>query len=191
MDLNIVALGALYLISKKLDKSSSYKAPWDTLDGFRINSKSEKSQQFFSCNDRKDSLNALVTRKRNNYTVTITDHSGNITSFEKCIIHSCCTLEIVATIGTCRYTARVVEDNNTMHIFSNGKKHELFVPLVNSGETDIDSGDSALVAPMPCKISQVNVKEGNFVTKGQTLLVLEAMKMEVIQSLMIACNQVS
>jgi 3-methylcrotonyl-CoA carboxylase alpha subunit len=36
---------------------------------------------------------------------------------------------------------------------------------------------------MPCKISAVNVKAGDNVTKGQTLLVLEAMKMEhVIKS---------
>ena len=73
---------------------------------------------------------------------------------------------------------RVVKNNNAIHIFSHGKRHELFAPLEVSGEADIDSGDAALVAPMPCKISQVNVKEGDLVKKGQTLLVLEAMKME-------------
>jgi 3-methylcrotonyl-CoA carboxylase alpha subunit len=31
---------------------------------------------------------------------------------------------------------------------------------------------------MPCKISQVNVKAGQSVKKGQNLIVLEAMKME-------------
>ncbi|MGZ6347127.1 MAG: acetyl-CoA carboxylase biotin carboxyl carrier protein subunit [Anaerolineales bacterium] len=37
----------------------------------------------------------------------------------------------------------------------------------------------ALTAPMPGQVQVVNVKAGEAVTKGQTLLVLEAMKMEI------------
>jgi biotin carboxyl carrier protein len=37
---------------------------------------------------------------------------------------------------------------------------------------------SELAAPMPGQVRSVNVKESEAVTKGQTLLVLEAMKME-------------
>lgn len=36
-----------------------------------------------------------------------------------------------------------------------------------------------LTAPMPGQVRAVNVSEGDAVTKGQTLLVLEAMKMEI------------
>ena len=36
-----------------------------------------------------------------------------------------------------------------------------------------------LLAPMPGQIRAVNVSEGEMVTKGQTLIVLEAMKMEI------------
>jgi acetyl/propionyl-CoA carboxylase alpha subunit len=38
---------------------------------------------------------------------------------------------------------------------------------------------SELAAPMPGQVRSVNVSEGETVTKGQTLLVLEAMKMEI------------
>jgi len=38
---------------------------------------------------------------------------------------------------------------------------------------------SELVAPMPGVVRSVNVAEGESVSKGQTLLVLEAMKMEI------------
>ena len=38
---------------------------------------------------------------------------------------------------------------------------------------------SGLVAPMPGLVRSVNVVEGEAVSKGQTLLVLEAMKMEI------------
>ncbi|MGC8855863.1 MAG: biotin/lipoyl-containing protein [Anaerolineae bacterium] len=38
---------------------------------------------------------------------------------------------------------------------------------------------SRLVAPMPGQVRSVNVQQGETVNKGQTLLVLEAMKMEI------------
>ena len=40
------------------------------------------------------------------------------------------------------------------------------------------ASDGAILSPMPGKIVSVAVKAGDTVTKGQTLLVLEAMKME-------------
>jgi 3-methylcrotonyl-CoA carboxylase alpha subunit len=40
------------------------------------------------------------------------------------------------------------------------------------------SGDGALIAPMPGKVTSVDVVTGEQVTKGQRLLTLEAMKME-------------
>lgn len=40
-------------------------------------------------------------------------------------------------------------------------------------------GAGELTAPMPGQVRALNVSEGDAVTKGQTLLVLEAMKMEI------------
>jgi acetyl/propionyl-CoA carboxylase alpha subunit len=40
------------------------------------------------------------------------------------------------------------------------------------------AGDGAIRAPMPGKVTQLSVKPGDAVTKGQALLTLEAMKME-------------
>ncbi|SDO80935.1 biotin/lipoyl-containing protein [Desulforhopalus singaporensis] len=44
--------------------------------------------------------------------------------------------------------------------------------------TPAPAGDGAINAPMPGTVLRVMVKLGEKVTKGQTLLVLEAMKME-------------
>jgi acetyl/propionyl-CoA carboxylase alpha subunit len=41
-----------------------------------------------------------------------------------------------------------------------------------------EASDGAVLSPMPGKIVSVSVKAGDTVTRGQTLLVLEAMKME-------------
>jgi 3-methylcrotonyl-CoA carboxylase alpha subunit len=40
-------------------------------------------------------------------------------------------------------------------------------------------GESSVIAPMPGHVRTVEVAEGDAVAKGQTLLVLEAMKMEI------------
>ena len=40
------------------------------------------------------------------------------------------------------------------------------------------AGDGAIVAPMPGKVTSVDVAQGEKIAKGQRLLTLEAMKME-------------
>ncbi|MEO6113401.1 MAG: biotin/lipoyl-containing protein [Sphingomicrobium sp.] len=47
-----------------------------------------------------------------------------------------------------------------------------------SSTTSAAAGDGAIVAPMPGKVTSVEVAAGDAVTKGQRLLTLEAMKME-------------
>lgn len=39
-------------------------------------------------------------------------------------------------------------------------------------------GAGTVKTPMPCKISQVLVKPGQIIAKGDTIIILEAMKME-------------
>jgi 3-methylcrotonyl-CoA carboxylase alpha subunit len=46
------------------------------------------------------------------------------------------------------------------------------------GSGQASAADGAIIAPMPGKVIAVDVVEGQAVTAGQRLLVLEAMKME-------------
>ena len=55
--------------------------------------------------------------------------------------------------------------------------HTLRFDVVEAGTAGSDTG-SGLSAPMPGKVLEVLVSEGQSVTKGDALLVLEAMKME-------------
>ncbi len=63
--------------------------------------------------------------------------------------------------------------------FEDGQAFEFQVRApVTMGAGGGEAGDGSILSPMPGKIVSVSVKAGDSVTKGQTLLVLEAMKME-------------
>lgn len=76
-------------------------------------------------------------------------------------------------------TAYVSSDNAKRWVTVNG---QTFLLTKSSGARKGGHGHHAageLTAPMPGQVRAVNVSEGETVTKGQTLLVLEAMKMEI------------
>ena len=78
-----------------------------------------------------------------------------------------------------RVTAYVSSDNAKRWVTVNG---QTFVLTKSSGAKRKSAGHdhaSELVAPMPGLVRSVNVSEGESVAKGQTLLLLEAMKMEI------------
>lgn len=83
-----------------------------------------------------------------------------------------------------RITAYVSFDNARRWVTIHGRTYLL---TKQSGARKSAGGHhhaaGELTAPMPGQVRVVNVSEGDTVTKGQTLLVLEAMKMEIrIQS---------
>ena len=79
-----------------------------------------------------------------------------------------------------RITAHVSSDNASRWVTVNG---QTFLLTKSSGAQNRGHGHhhaaGELTAPMPGQVRAVNVGEGDLVTKGQTLLVLEAMKMEI------------
>jgi len=79
-----------------------------------------------------------------------------------------------------RVTAYVSSDNAKRWVTIDGRTHLL---TKRSGSRKSGGGHhhapGDLTAPMPGQVRAVNVNEGDAVTKGQTLMVLEAMKMEI------------
>ncbi|HUI88251.1 MAG TPA: biotin/lipoyl-containing protein [Anaerolineales bacterium] len=88
-----------------------------------------------------------------------------------------------------KFDLRIDHKQVTAYVSSDGAKrwvtvHGQTFVLTKSSNTKQRSsaGDehmSELAAPMPGQVRSVNAKEGDSVSKGQTLLVLEAMKMEI------------
>jgi biotin carboxyl carrier protein len=79
-----------------------------------------------------------------------------------------------------RVTAYVSSENTRRWVTVNGRTL-LFDKITGRrrGGGGHQHAAGELTAPMPGQVRAVNVKEGEHVTKGQTLLLLEAMKMEI------------
>jgi acetyl/propionyl-CoA carboxylase alpha subunit len=71
----------------------------------------------------------------------------------------------------------LVVDDDEVVVFERGEAFSFRRPKAQAGG-EAGESDGAVLSPMPGKIVSVSVKAGDTVTKGQTLLVLEAMKME-------------
>src|SRR5690606_16550160 len=77
-----------------------------------------------------------------------------------------------------RVQAQAVFEDETLHLFTaDGHLRLGYIDrIAHAGEAAEEGG--RLTAPMPGKVIAVLVEAGSIVTKGQPLLVMEAMKME-------------
>ena len=77
-------------------------------------------------------------------------------------------------------SAYVSSDGAKRWVTVNGRTYQLTKQSDSRrGGTGHHHTEGELTAPMPGQVRAVNVGEGDAVTKGQTLIVLEAMKMEM------------
>jgi 3-methylcrotonyl-CoA carboxylase alpha subunit len=67
-------------------------------------------------------------------------------------------------------------DEERVVVFYEGHAYEF--DRSSRGSVGVAAGDGAILAPMPGKVTSVEVSKGETVAKGQRLLTLEAMKME-------------
>ena len=87
---------------------------------------------------------------------------------------------LAVVLGGDSFEARVVKRGSEYTSFHGGTSRRLLLidPLDVTQYEAIASGDAAVRSPLPGKIIDLRVKAGDSVSKGQPLLVLEAMKME-------------
>ncbi len=83
-----------------------------------------------------------------------------------------------ATLDGHIVSASVVVDGNRMIVISGGKQVDVNRIIADYSGDGEEAGAGAILSPMPGKIIQVSVAAGDTVSKGDTLIVMEAMKME-------------
>ncbi len=78
-----------------------------------------------------------------------------------------------------QYAAYVSADGQSRWVTINGRTFLLGKSITSGRMAAAHESSSELPAPMPGQIRTVNVSAGDTVSKGQVLLILEAMKMEI------------
>jgi len=85
--------------------------------------------------------------------------------------------------GGARSTAHVVRaGGGRLEVWIDSERHiveEEGRAVGGRGGNGAPGGEDALATPMPAKVVRVNVAPGDAVTEGQTLVVVESMKMEL------------
>ncbi|KAI2472235.1 carbamoyl-phosphate synthase L chain, ATP binding domain-containing protein [Annulohypoxylon bovei var. microspora] len=84
-----------------------------------------------------------------------------------------------------RIETTIVQDpnnDNKITVFQHGTKTELALvsPTWYEKALGLKEVKASVAAPMPCKVLKIEVKEGDRVTKGAPLVVIESMKMETV-----------
>ncbi|KAJ3099277.1 Methylcrotonoyl-CoA carboxylase subunit alpha, mitochondrial [Phlyctochytrium planicorne] len=174
--LGIIAADQLTSINEGTD-------PWSLkgLAGFRLNHNQERVVKLL---DGDKPVTVTVSHRPsesdNVWDFTIVDAAGVSTVFSAArFLAAEKDGNIIADIGDRRVAGRVVREEDKLQVFFEGKKTTLGLPA-DPGLVSLSTTTAAgsVKTPMPCKISAVNISAGQEVKKGQTLIILEAMKME-------------
>jgi 3-methylcrotonyl-CoA carboxylase alpha subunit len=173
-------MAVLHLLQQEAASKKAFAA--STID----QGSSWNSANFFRVNDsqpRNVALNKKGEKVGFQVQVTSTnkpDNSFNMTLNGKTVVvrGSIQQGKLVAFVGDECFKAAVVQKGDDVHVFVDGSHHSFTVPSVVYGKSSV--GGSGAVSPMAGKVVKVNVKAGDSVKAGASLMVMEAMKMEHI-----------
>ena len=171
------AMACLAILGKREERSAQSAAvsvepdsPWGYADNFMMNMPSTETL-LFTC-DQGGDITVLASHESGSVTLSEgdVDHRASINNYDDGWIsvnldgHS---FTYFAAVGESSVT--LVLPEKTIIVPRHALRHDI-------GE-DSD-GPGQIIAPMPGKILQVTTKDGAAVSKGDALLVMEAMKME-------------
>ena len=146
-------------------------SPWNRVDAWRLNDQGY-DKLYFIGQDGSDIEVAVHYLGRAGYRLQLP--GGEVIANGE--IDESGTLK--ADLEGLKVSAAVVRDSDTLTILSRGEAFRIeYVDRMALVDVDLEEG-SKVTAPLPGKIVQVMVESGAEVKKGDTLIILEAMKME-------------
>ncbi len=168
--LPVRAIAAAAVLAGEADMATGCD-PWNQLDGWRLSSRLRRTLPF----DAPGGPCAVeVQYEARGWTV----HDGASAVSVTDVRWSADRRRLRGIAGERVFDVGVMLDGETLHLFTPDGHFTLGYapPLAHVGEGDAD--DARLTAPMPGKIIALMVNSGAKVSRGQPLLVMEAMKME-------------
>lgn len=168
----LAPLACLYLTLRRQGQQipdSDHTSPWHASDHWRMNASAAHLETIVV-----GETEYIIRTEKNG------PHTFNM-SFENtsCAVSGSLNgNDLIATINGHRQTAVVVEGVNTISLFTDGGSFEFTPRIADLGEeVEFDNG-SGFKAPMNGTIVDILVKAGETVSAGDTLVIMEAMKME-------------
>ncbi|PCI47766.1 MAG: methylcrotonoyl-CoA carboxylase, partial [Alphaproteobacteria bacterium] len=169
-DHNILSLATMAeLAPHRTGPRNTRNDPWDFSDGWRMNLNLKTTLTFI---DHDDMREISVTYRENDFLLSIEGEERAV----QIIRHDGTHLDIM--IGGHKVSAQVIQNGQDFTIFHGATVSHLHHYLPGAEGEDEDGGNGVITTPMPGKVTQVMVKDGDIVAQGQPLMILEAMKME-------------
>jgi 3-methylcrotonyl-CoA carboxylase alpha subunit len=171
----ILALAALYLLRRReaqaaeqARRSPDPGSPWHDTHAWRLNSVAEEEIPFL-WQGRERQVNVRHGRG------ALTLQADGTTLAVDGLLDGA---DLVADVDGRRARATVVMRNATLTILVGGSSHTLELVDRLSAANPAEAVPGSLASPMPGRVVNVLVKEGEKVKAGAPLVVIEAMKME-------------
>ncbi|KAJ3182646.1 Methylcrotonoyl-CoA carboxylase subunit alpha, mitochondrial [Geranomyces variabilis] len=188
------AVGAL-LKSSAVDGAFGEADPWASLAGFRVNSAPTRIVKLVDDDGKSVSVSVtLDAAEKNLFKVTVESAGATPVSHAvRLLKNDAARPAVVTRDATIQHHTRLEVDGtiSTATVIhtpagiqvrpTGGAPHSFTLPASPAAGANSGSGAAAatvIKAPMPCKIAQLAVQVGDKLKKGQTVLMVEAMKME-------------
>ncbi len=152
-DERVLAVAALCVLAAEDAAAGPAVSPWDARDGWR--------------------LNATVARE-----VSLADDDAThvVTLPADAAYERLDDGRVAVTLDGLRETAGAAVAGQSLTLRHRGRTWRFRLPGLAAGADEDAAGGGSLVAPLPGQVTQVLAHEGQAVTRGETLVTLEAMK---------------
>jgi 3-methylcrotonyl-CoA carboxylase alpha subunit len=166
-----------YMLSQQLDlliesgRTQDPFSPWCNNNGFRLNEQASYEVMFTSGGTVHK---VIVSFEKKNYRLVLESEIIRAEDVNWQQGRLCCRIDERMEM------VEIVHHANNLTVFDSGRTVLLELPDLSHEVSGGHGADSSLRAPIPGNVTEVFVTAGDKVKKGDSLLVLEAMKMEYV-----------
>jgi 3-methylcrotonyl-CoA carboxylase alpha subunit len=166
-DDDIYAAAALSILAG--EGAGGFASPWAAADGWRLNLEAQREFRF---SEGAAERRFILQYGRSAFSLDF--GGGGQPAFLKALGDD----RYRIGLGDHRFDTTVIRRGLAFTVFARGHTYRLVMVDPLAAAEAIEAPTGRLTAPMPGRIAQLHVKPGQTVKHGDTLLVLEAMKME-------------